>query len=60
MDPHRQGVGVTTPRCPADSRPSARANPTMETQLVIPRPQDPSTISELLEALHKAHFNPPP
>jgi len=30
----------------------------METQLVIPRPQDPSTIAEILEALRKAHFKP--
>jgi len=30
----------------------------METQLVIPRSQDPSTIGELLEALRKAHFKP--
>jgi len=30
----------------------------METQLVIPRPQDPSAITEILQALRKAHFKP--
>jgi hypothetical protein len=30
----------------------------METQLVIPRSQEPSTITELLEALRKADFKP--
>ena len=30
----------------------------METQLVIPRSQDPSTVAELLAALRKAHFEP--
>ena len=30
----------------------------METQLVIPSSQDPSTIAELLQALRKAHFMP--
>jgi len=30
----------------------------METQLVIPRSQDPSTIAEILAALRKAHFKP--
>ena len=30
----------------------------METQLVIPRSQEPSTIAELLDALRKGHFKP--
>ncbi|MEI7909335.1 MAG: hypothetical protein WCK77_06840 [Verrucomicrobiota bacterium] len=30
----------------------------METQLLIPRSQEPSTIAEILEALRKAHFAP--
>ena len=30
----------------------------METQLVIPRSHEPSTIAELLDALRKAHFKP--
>ena len=30
----------------------------METQLVVPSSQDPSTIAELLSALRKVHFKP--
>jgi len=46
------------PEFSANPTPPQLSNPTMETQLVIPHSEAPCTITQLLDALRKAHFEP--
>ena len=48
----------TIPEFPCYPIPPQLSTSTMETQLVIPHSEAPSTITQLLDALRKVHFEP--